>query len=126
MARILTGVVTSDKPDKTVIISVSTRKTHPLYKKQFTVGSKFMVHDEKNQAKVGDLITAVETKPLSARKRFSLTKVVQRAGVHFEETDATADVPVDEITAKEEPVIKTKPKTAEKPAKKAEPKEKAE
>ena len=96
MAHILTGVVTSDKPDKTVIISVTTRKTHPLYKKQYTTHTKFMVHDEKNEAKVGDLISAAETRPLSARKRYILTKVLDKAGAHFEEADATADVPVEE------------------------------
>jgi small subunit ribosomal protein S17 len=110
MAHILTGVVTSDKPDKTVVISVTTRKTHPLYKKQYTVNSKFMVHDEKNQAKVGDLISAVETRPLSARKRYIMTKVLTKAGAHFEEADATADVPVEEKPEKPE----LKPKVTKK------------
>jgi small subunit ribosomal protein S17 len=100
MAHILTGVVTSDKPDKTVVISVTTRKTHPLYKKQYNTHSKFMVHDEKNEAKVGDLISAAETRPLSARKRYILTKILNKAGAHFEEADATADVPVEEPKAK--------------------------
>jgi len=122
MTRILTGVVTSDKPDKTVVISVVTRKTHPLYKKQYTGSTKFMVHDEKNQAKVGDLISATETRPLSARKRFILTKVVQRAGAHFEESDATADVPIEEKPVKEKPETAAEPKIA---AKKSEPAEKA-
>ena len=107
MARILTGVVTSDRPDKTVIITVTTRKTHPLYKKQYTVSTKFMVHDEKNEARVGDLISASETRPLSARKCFSLTKILQRSGAHFEEADATADVPAEEVL---EPAKKPEPK----------------
>lgn len=122
MARVLTGVVTSDKPDKTVIITVTARKTHPLYKKQYTVNTKFMVHDEKNEAKVGDLISATETRPLSARKRYSLSKIVERAAVGFVESDATADVPVEEKPAKPEKVEAAKPEADVKPAKKATPK----
>ena len=71
----------------------ATRKTHPLYKKQYTVNTKFMAHDEKNEAKVGDKVMIIETRPLSARKRFTLDKIVERAGARFEETDAMADVP---------------------------------
>ena len=111
MRRILNGVVTSDKSDKTIVITVATRKTHPLYKKQYTVNTKFMAHDEKNEAKVGDKVSIGETRPLSARKRFELIKVVQKAGVAFAESDATADIP-------EEPVV-TKPVVAPKAAKKA-------
>jgi small subunit ribosomal protein S17 len=123
MAHVLTGVVTSDKPDKTVVISVTTRKTHPLYKKQYTVNTKFMVHDEKNEAKVGDLIAAAETRPLSARKRYILTKVLTKAGAHFEEADATADVPEAEKPA-EKPETKAKPaKEPEAAAKTADAKE---
>ena len=107
MAHVLIGIVTSDKPDKTVVISVTTRKTHPLYKKQYTINTKFMVNDEKNEAKVGDLIAAAETRPLSARKRFILTKVLTKAGAHFEEADATADVPQEEPKAESQ-----KPKAA--------------
>jgi small subunit ribosomal protein S17 len=116
MGRSITGIVTSDKSDKTIVITVVTRKTHKLYKKQYSVRSKFMAHDEKNDAKVGDKVVIVETRPISARKRFNLDKVVERAGVRFEETDATADVPVEpkpEPPAKPEP----KPKKADKAAK---------
>lgn len=96
MARQLTGTVVSDKPDKTIVISVRVRRTHPLYKKQYTVNTKFIAHDEKNQAKDGDLVTIVETRPLSARKRFKLGRIIERAGARFEETDATADIPAEE------------------------------
>jgi small subunit ribosomal protein S17 len=92
MARTLVGVVASDKTDKTIVINVAERKTHPLYKKQYTVNTKFMAHDEKNEAKVGDRVAVVECRPLSARKRFTLSKVLDRANVGFEEKDATADV----------------------------------
>jgi small subunit ribosomal protein S17 len=92
MARSLIGKVTSDKPDKTIVITLTERKTHPLYKKQYSVNTKFMAHDEKNEAKVGDVVEVTETRPLSARKRFSLSRIIERGGVRFEETDATADV----------------------------------
>lgn len=117
MAKQLTGTVSSDKADKTIVISVRTRKTHPLYKKQYTVNTKFMAHDEKNEARVGDLVVIVETKPLSARKRFKLDKIIERSGVRFEEADAVADIPEEE-PAPEPP----KPKAKEKVAK-TEPKE---
>lgn len=92
MAKILYGTVTSDKADKTIVISVRERRTHPIYKKQYTVNTKFTAHDEKNSAQVGDKVTIAETRPLSATKRFKLEKIVERGGVRFEETDATSDV----------------------------------
>lgn len=89
MAKTMTGVVSSDKGDKTIVVTVATRKTHPLYKKQYTVSKKFMAHDEKNEAKPGDRVTIAETKPLSARKRFTLVKVVERATIRHEEAVTT-------------------------------------
>lgn len=85
MAKTLTGVVSSDKGDKTIVVTVATRKTHPLYKKQYTYSKKFMAHDEANEAREGDKVVIAETKPLSARKRFALVKVVERAPIrHIE------------------------------------------
>lgn len=103
MAKYITGTVTSDKADKTIVITVRERKTHPIYKKQYTVNTKFMAHDEKNQAKVGDRVMIVESRPLSARKRFTLSKIVERSGMAFEESDATSDVAEEVITKKAEP-----------------------
>lgn len=100
MARTLTGTVSSDKGNKTIVITIATRKTHPLYKKQYTINTKFMAHDEKNEAKQGDLVQIIETRPLSAKKHFKLLKIVERSGARFEETDATADVP--DATVEEE------------------------
>lgn len=100
MARSITGTVTSDRGDKTIVITVTERKTHPVYKKQYTLNTKFMAHDEKNEAKVGDLVTITETRPISARKRFTLTKINERGGIRFEETDAVADVPEEDLTPK--------------------------
>jgi small subunit ribosomal protein S17 len=108
MARTLTGIVASDKADKTIVINVVTRRTHPLYKKQYTFNTKYMAHDEKNEAKAGDIVIISETKPLSKRKHYSLSRILERGGVKFEETDATADLPEE---PQPEPVeSQTKPK----------------
>ncbi len=107
MARQLTGRVTSDKNNKTIVISVATRKTHPIYKKQYTRNTKFMAHDEKNEAKIGDTVIIRETRPLSAKKRFTLDTIVEKANLVFAETDATADIPVEEPRAEsQEPKAK--------------------
>jgi small subunit ribosomal protein S17 len=78
MARTIIGTVSSDKNDKTIVVTVSTRKTHPLYRKQYTVSRKFMAHDEKNEAQVGDKVAIVESKPLSARKRYTLDRIIEK------------------------------------------------
>jgi small subunit ribosomal protein S17 len=117
MARYLNGTVTSDKGDKTIVITARTRKTHPLYKKQYTVNTKFIAHDEKNEAKVGDLVVIVETRPLSARKRFKLDKIIERGGARFEETDATADIPVEEPVEVEAPKPRSRKASAKPEAK---------
>jgi small subunit ribosomal protein S17 len=110
MARVITGKVTSDRGDKTIVITVTERKTHPLYKKQYSVNTKFMAHDEKNEAKVGDVVAIIETRPLSARKRFTLNKIVERGGARFEESDATADIPEQEVAKEETAKKETKAK----------------
>lgn len=78
MAKQIVGVVSSNKGDKTIVVTVQTRKTHPLYRKQYTVHSKFMAHDAKNEAQVGDKVSIVETKPLSARKRHTLDRIIEK------------------------------------------------
>lgn len=78
MAKTLVGIVTSDKPDKTIVVTVVTRKTHPLYRKQYSDSKKFIAHDEKNEAKVGDKVSIAETRPLSARKRHILDKIIEK------------------------------------------------
>ncbi len=88
MAKTLIGTVSSNASDKTIVITVQTRKTHPLYKKQYTVTSKFMAHDEKNECKVGDRVSIVETRPLSARKRYKLEKVLEKAALTSEDLAA--------------------------------------
>jgi small subunit ribosomal protein S17 len=83
MSRTLTGVVVSDKADKTIVIAVQTRKTNRIYKKQYSVTTKFMAHDENNTAHVGDRVVIVETRPLSARKRFMLKEILETAKISF-------------------------------------------
>ena len=90
MAKSITGVVSSSKADKTIVVTVRERKTHPLYHKQYTTSSKFMAHDENNEAKDGDKVVIVETRPISKRKSFKLEAIIERAGVVHVEPEATA------------------------------------
>jgi small subunit ribosomal protein S17 len=75
------GTVVSDKMDKTITVIIETKKTHPLYGKRVKYSKKFKAHDELNVAKVGDFVEIMETRPLSATKRFRLVKVLQEAEV---------------------------------------------
>lgn len=68
--RTKTGTVTSDKMQKTVVVTVDSYKTHPKYKKRFKVSTKFYAHDESETYKVGDVVTIEETRPLSKLKRW--------------------------------------------------------
>ncbi len=78
MAMTIIGIVSSDKADKTIVVTVRTRKTHPIYRKQYSVSRKYMAHDEKNEAQVGDKVAIVETRPLSARKRYTLDRIIEK------------------------------------------------
>jgi len=73
------GHVISNKMTKTIVVRVERRFPHPKYKKVITAYSKFYAHDEKNEAKVGDIVLIEETRPLSKLKRWRLTQVVERA-----------------------------------------------
>jgi len=77
--RILTGVVVSNKADKTIVIAVVRQVAHPLYKKYFKRTNKFMAHDELNECKIGDKVKVKESRPLSARKRWELVEIIERA-----------------------------------------------
>jgi small subunit ribosomal protein S17 len=74
-----TGVVVSDKMQKSCVVAVQWQVRHGLYGKTERRTSKFMVHDEENSAKVGDTVEIVETRPQSRRKRWSLKRVVRKA-----------------------------------------------
>ena len=77
--KVLTGIVVSDKMDKTIVVSVESRVRHPLYGKIMTKSSKVHAHDEENSAGIGDRVRVQETRPLSATKRWRLIKIVERA-----------------------------------------------
>ncbi len=75
----ITGVVASDKMDKSRVIVVERQVKHPLYKKYVKKTSKFMVHDEKNESHIGDTVRIMETRPLSRRKRWRLVEIIEKA-----------------------------------------------
>ncbi|GAA0418641.1 30S ribosomal protein S17 [Virgibacillus salarius] len=77
--KVYTGRVVSDKMDKTITVLVETYKFHKLYGKRVKYSKKFKAHDENNQAKTGDIVSIMETRPLSATKRFRLVEVVEEA-----------------------------------------------
>lgn len=79
MAKTLTGIVSSNAADKTITVSVTSRETHPLYAKQYTVTRKYIAHDDKNDANVGDKVVIKETRPISKTKSFVLDNVIDRA-----------------------------------------------
>jgi small subunit ribosomal protein S17 len=75
----LQGVVVSDRMQKSVVVAVERRVPHPIYGKFQKRTSKFLAHNENNDAKVGDKVLIVETRPLSRRKRWTVTRVLERA-----------------------------------------------
>ena len=75
----LTGTVVSDKMDKTVVVSVERQVRHDVYGKTQRKTSKFVAHDEHNEAKIGDTVAIAETRPLSRRKRWMVMRVVAKA-----------------------------------------------
>ena len=76
--RVFTGTVVSDKADKTITVLVTSYKKHQLYEKRTISSKKFTAHDEKNEAKTGDVVKIIECRPLSATKRFRLLEIVGR------------------------------------------------
>lgn len=76
--KVMTGVVVSDKMDKTVVVLVSRMVKHPTYKKYIKRRAKFMAHDEQNSARMGDTVEIIESRPLSKFKRWRLTRIVER------------------------------------------------
>ncbi len=85
MAKVLQGTVTSDRPDKSIVVTIVTHKSHPIYKKRYIASQKVMAHDEKNEAKIGDKVSISETRPLSARKRYELKKIIERPALRDED-----------------------------------------
>lgn len=77
--KVYIGKVVSDKMDKTITVMIETKKKHALYGKRVKYSKKFKVHDEKNIAKQGDVVKIMETRPLSATKRFRLVDIMEKA-----------------------------------------------
>jgi small subunit ribosomal protein S17 len=77
--KALTGIVVSNKMQKSIVVSVERTIMHPIYKKFFKIHKKFMAHDEEQQAKMGDQVRIVESMPLSAKKRWKLEKILKKA-----------------------------------------------
>jgi small subunit ribosomal protein S17 len=92
MAKTLTGIVTSDVADKTITVTVTSRETHPIYGKQYTVSRKYAAHDENNEAKKGDKVTISETRPVSKRKSFKLVSIDEksRGSIELKEDEVKA------------------------------------
>ena len=96
MARTLTGVVSSDKRDKTITVEITSRETHPIYKKQYSITRKYTAHDEKNAAHEGDVVMIAETRPISKTKTWTLVKVVEKSHGKVELKEGVTEVESDE------------------------------
>ncbi len=118
--RAIQGVVVSDKNDKTIVVLVETHKRHSKYGKRVKYGKKYYAHDENNTAKVGDTVTIMECRKLSASKRFRLVSVDKKAELSVKEAEAElkeealeAEAAVEEAEAKEEAPVEEKKEEAE-------------
>lgn len=79
MRKVREGVVVSDKMDKTIVVLVSDKVPHPIYKKTMNKSKKYKVHDENNECGIGDTVEIIETRPLSKDKYFRLSRIVEKA-----------------------------------------------
>lgn len=77
--KVRTGKVVSNKMQKSIVVAVERRVSHPVYKKYVTRTTKLMAHDEQRQASIGDVVKIMETRPLSKRKRWRLVEILQKA-----------------------------------------------
>jgi len=77
--RVVTGIVTSDKMSKTIVVEVTNRTLHRLYKKYVTVSKRLKAHDENNEAHLGDSVRVIAARPISKEKRWRLLEIVERA-----------------------------------------------
>ena len=92
MAHTLVGIVSSDKRDKTITVSIENRETHPLYRKQYTKTRKYIAHDENNEAHLGDKVEIASCRPLSKTKTYKLVKVLERSHGSVELKEDVTDV----------------------------------
>ena len=77
--KLFTGIVESNKMDKSIVVRVTTKVLHPLYKKYVTRSKKYMAHDENGEAGMGDTVKIIESRPMSKRKKWALTEIVEKA-----------------------------------------------
>ncbi len=77
--KTIIGTVVSDKMDKTITVEIETRKRHPIYKKFVKKHTKIKAHDEKNEAAMGDLVKAIETRPISKEKTWKIAEILEKA-----------------------------------------------
>lgn len=77
--KILQGKVVSNKPNKTIVVLIERQVAHPIYKKYYKRSKKVMAHDENNECGIGDVVRVIESRPLSARKRWRLIEIVEKA-----------------------------------------------
>ena len=122
MAHTLIGVVTSDKRDKTITVSIVSRETHPLYRKQYSKTRKYTAHDEENKAHKGDRVEIAMTRPLSKTKSYTLVKVLEKARGTVELKEGVTEVVHEEKVGADEIARAEAEKAAEAEAKKAEKK----
>ena len=125
LRRSIQGVVVSDKNDKTIVVLVETHKRHAKYGKRVKYRKKYYAHDENNEAKVGDVVTIMGTRKLSATKRFRLVSIdktaemsVKEAEKELKEEILTGEIPAEEVEEKPaaEKVEDAKPAKEEKEA----------
>jgi small subunit ribosomal protein S17 len=92
--RTITGVVSSVAGNKTIVVTRTSRETHPLYGKKFTRSRKFHAHDEKNEAKLGDTVLIEESRPISATKTWVLVKITERGreAVEIKKTEVEEEI----------------------------------
>ena len=112
MAHTLIGTVTSDKRDKTITVSIVSRETHPLYRKQYTKTRKYTAHDEKNEAHEGDRVQIAMTRPMSKTKAYTLVKVIEKARGTVELKEGVTEV-VHEKKVGADEIAKAEKATAE-------------
>jgi len=77
--KLFTGIVESNKMEKTIVVRVTTKVLHPLYKKYVTRSKKYMAHDENSEANLGDTVRIIESRPMSKNKKWTLTNIVEKA-----------------------------------------------
>ena len=113
----LQGVVVSNKMDKTIVVEVETHKRHAKYQKRVKYSNKYYAHDEKNVAKVGDTVTIMASRPLSALKRFRLVSVDKKAQVDIKvlEAEKELEIQAEEALAPKAEEVKVEEVKAEEP-----------